>query len=76
MNINKKIDMILGKKIKHLNLMSKKTKKDIDGDGILNKKDCNPNNPIQQDKITAEGFTRIFRNQNEKKFLINKSLKK
>jgi len=63
MDLDKKIDMMLGKKIKHPNLMSKKTKKDIDGDGIPNKKDCEPNNPIRQDRIANEGFSRIFRNQ-------------
>jgi len=66
MNIDKKIDMILGKKINHPNLLSKKTKKDIDGDGVPNKKDCDPNNPIKQDQITSEGFARIFMNQNKR----------
>ena len=38
-------------------------KNDLDGDGVPNKKDCQPDNPVRQDRITDEGFGRIFKNQ-------------
>ena len=49
MNFDKQINSILGKKLNHPILFAKKTKKDLDGDGISNKKDCQPKNPIRQD---------------------------
>ena len=53
-NLDKSIDIILGKKIKHPNLLSKKTENDWDGDGIPNKKDCKPRNPIRQDEFSTD----------------------
>ena len=50
-SLNKSIDTILGRKINHPNLLSKKTKNDWDGDGVPNKRDCQPRNFMRQDKF-------------------------
>ena len=54
MNFDKQINSILGKKLNYPNLLAKKTKGDWDGDGVTNKKDCQPRNPIRQDKIVSK----------------------
>jgi len=56
MNFDKQINSILGKKIKHPNLLAKKTKKDWDGDGIPNVKDCQPRNIMRQDSLNKTKF--------------------
>jgi len=48
-DIDKSINKMLGKKVKSPSWGAKRTKKDRDGDGVPNKKDCQPMNPIRQD---------------------------
>ena len=50
-NFDKSINSILGRKLNHPNLLSKKTANDWDGDGVPNKKDCQPRNFMRQDKL-------------------------
>jgi len=54
-NIDKSINKMLGKKLKFPKLFSKPSKRDWDGDGILNPKDCQPFNITRQDIIGYHG---------------------
>ena len=51
MNFDRQINKILGKKVHSVSLSKGKTKKDWDGDGIPNKKDCQPRNIMKQDRM-------------------------
>ena len=52
------------------NIIGKKKKgKDTDGDRILNKKDCQPNNTMRQDRITTVGLTKLKQNIDSRRFL-------
>ena len=44
------------------------TKSDRDGDGVVNSKDCQPDNPMRQDHIdiAARGLSTLNRNMRER----------
>ena len=50
MNTNKMLKKMLGS--------SGKRKNDWDGDGVSNKKDCQPRNPMRQDRLIPTGWVR------------------
>lgn len=58
------------------NVLGKKYKKnDWDFDGIKNKKDCQPRNPMRQDEIVNTGGTKKFIYPSGMKFLDTESTK-
>jgi len=54
------------KGIKNIMGKGKDSKKDKDLDGVPNKKDCQPNNPMRQDFIGEGGATNLQRWANKK----------
>jgi len=56
MNPDKVIKKIVGDKYKFAN------KKDWDHDGVNDKKDCKPHNPLRQDIVAAQGIQRVQSN--------------
>jgi len=48
------------------NILGKPNKNDWDGDGVPNKKDCQPRNVMRQDAIGDVGLQRIDNNLNDR----------
>ena len=48
-SMNNSMNKMMGMKLNHPRVGSRPTKRDLDGDGISNKKDCQPRNIMRQD---------------------------
>jgi len=55
-SMNNSMNKMMGMKLNHPRVGSRPTKRDSDGDGIPNKKDCQPRNIIRQDSNQLKKF--------------------